>query len=217
MSPAAPPARSPRGSRNRTTALVLVSAVLGLMYSFFYHAAAINAWLPGTQVADPELFWVTLVSDAVLGILALCLVPAAIRHDDEELEEDTYIGPPSALVAGLVVITVWQVAPLAIAAGAVVIISISSRISASWTIPAVCASLFSALIAELAFFHSSVGIDWVVVGAVAAATVILVLFGTVRGYHLRSLFREREAAEQTPSADHGPQAEPPQASADSSR
>ncbi|WP_156914098.1 hypothetical protein [Brevibacterium album] len=191
MPPPGPPVSSPLRSKHRTTALVLISAVLGLVYSFFYHAAAINAWLPGVKMSDPELFWVTLVSDAVLGLLALCLVPAAIRHDSEELEEDTYIGPPSALVAGLVVITVWQVSPLAIAAGAVVIISISSRISASWTIPAVCASIFSVLIAELAFFHTQPGIDWAVVGLVAAATVVLVLFGTVRGYHLRSLLREQ--------------------------
>lgn len=186
-----PPARSPLRSKHRTTALVLIAAVLGVLYSFFYHAAAINAWLPGTQMPDPEMFTVRLVSDAVLGILALCLVPAAVRHDNEELEEDTYVGPPSALVAGLVVITVWQVAPLAIAAGAIVIISISSRISASWTIPAVCASIFSALIAELAFFAPEAAVNWMLVAGVTGATVILVLFGTVRGFHLRSLLRER--------------------------
>ncbi len=177
----------PRRSRQRTIVLLAAAVVLGILNSVAYHSAAIGGWIPQMQVTDRQLVSVLLGSDLLLGLLALCLVPAAIAHDTEELEEDSYIGPPSALVAGLVVITVWQVAPLAMAAGAIVIISISSRVSASWTIPAVCASILSALISQLAFQPQQTDLSWGMIGLTTIITLLLAALGTVRGKHLRSL------------------------------
>lgn len=179
----------PRRSRQRTLVLLAAAVILGVLNSVVYHSAAIGGWIPHMQVTDRQLVGVLLGSDLILGLLALCLVPAAIAHDTEELEEDSYIGPPSALVAGLVVITVWQVAPLAMAAGAIVIISISSRVSASWTIPAICASILSALISQLAFQPQQPELSWGSIGMVTIITLLLVALGTVRGKHLRSLRR----------------------------
>lgn len=177
----------PRRSKQRTIVLVTAAVALGALNSVAYHSAAIVGWIPHMQVTDRQLVGVLLGSDLLLGVLALCLVPAAIAHDTEELEEDSYIGPPSALVAGLVVITVWQVAPLAMAAGAIVIISISSRVSASWTIPAICASILSALIAQLAFQPQQQELSWGSIGLTTIVTLLLAALGTVRGKHLRSL------------------------------
>ncbi|SMY10769.1 hypothetical protein [Brevibacterium jeotgali] len=177
----------PRRSRQRIRVLLAAAVVLGVLNSVAYHSAAISGWIPHMQVPDRQLVGVLLGSDLILGLLALCLVPAAIAHDTEELEEDSYIGPPSALVAGLVVITVWQVAPLAMAGGAIVIISISSRVSASWTVPAICASILSALISQLAFQPQQPGLSWGTIGMTTIITLLLVALGTVRGKHLRSL------------------------------
>jgi len=177
----------PRRSKQRTRVLLVAAVVLGILNSIAYHSAAIVGWIPHMQVTDNQLVSVLLGSDLLLGLLALSLVPAAIAHDTEELKEDSYIGPPSALVAGLVVITVWQVAPLAMAAGAIVIISISSRVSASWTVPAVCASILSALISELAFQPMQTDISWGTIGMTTLITLLLAALGTVRGRRLRSL------------------------------
>lgn len=179
----------PRRSRQRTRVLLTAAVILGILNSIAYHSAALGGWIPHLHVTDRQLVGVLLGSDLILGLLALSLVPAAIAHDTEELEEDSYIGPPSALVGGLVVITVWQTAPLAMAAGAVVIISISSRVSASWTVPAICASILSALISQLAFQPQQTEISWGAIGATTIITLVLVALGTVRGKHLRSLRR----------------------------
>ena len=178
---------TPHRSRQRTAILVGSAIVLGVVNSAVHHSASFNGWIAGLHLNDPQLVTVLIGSDVVLGVMALFLLPAAIAHDTEELREDTYIGPPSALVAGLVVIMVWQVAPLAMAAGAIVIISISSRVSASWTIPAVCASILSSLINELAFEPQHAGVQWSSIGFTAAVTLLLVGVGTVRGQHLRTL------------------------------
>lgn len=179
----------PRSSKQRTRVLLIAAIVLGILNSAAYHSASITGWIPGMHLTDTELVSVLVGSDIVLGLVALTLLPAAIAHDTEELREDSYIGPPSALVAGLVVITVWQIAPLAMAAGAIVIISISSRVSATWTIPAICASILSSLIAELAFHPQHSAVSWESIGFTALITVALVVLGTVRGRHLRSLRR----------------------------
>lgn len=185
----APRTLRPHRSRQRTVILVGSAIVLGVVNSTVHHSASFNGWIAGLHLNDPQLVTVLIGSDLVLGAMALFLLPSAIAHDTEELRQDTYIGPPSALVAGLVVIMVWQVAPLAMAAGAIVIISISSRVSASWTIPAVCASILSSLIAQLAFEPQHAGIQWSSIGFTAAITVLLVGVGTVRGQHLRTLRR----------------------------
>lgn len=179
----------PRSSKQRTRVLLIAAIVLGVLNSVAYHSASITGWIPSMHLTDTELVSVLVGSDIVLGLVALTLLPAAIAHDTEELREDSYIGPPSALVAGLVVITVWQIAPLAMAAGAIVIISISSRVSASWTIPAICASILSSLIAELAFHPQHSDVSWESIGFTALITLALVILGTVRGKHLRSLRR----------------------------
>ena len=80
-----------------------------------------------------------------------------------------------------------EFAPKVAAAGAIVIISISSRVSASWTIPAVCASILSSLINELAFEPQHAGVQWSSICFTAAVTLLLVGVGTVRGQHLRTL------------------------------
>lgn len=177
----------PRSSKQRSLVLLIAAIVLGILNSAAYHSAAIIGWIPGLHLTDTQLVTVLVGSDIVLGLVALTLLPAAIAHDTEELREDSYIGPPSALVAGLVVITVWQIAPLAMAAGAIVIISISSRVSASWTIPAICASILSSLIAELAFHPQDPAVSWGSIGITALVTLVLVAIGTVRGKHLRTL------------------------------
>lgn len=188
-SPRSPRPLAPHRSRQRTAILVGSAIVLGVVNSVVHHSASFTGWIAGRHLNDPQLVTVLIGSDLVLGVMALFLLPAAIAHDTEELRQDTYIGPPSALVAGLVVIMVWQVAPLAMAAGAIVIISISSRVSASWTIPAVCASILSALIAQLAFEPQHTGIQWSSIGFAAAMTVLLVGVGTIRGQHLRAVRR----------------------------
>lgn len=174
-------------SRQRTVVLVVAAIGLGVINSVLHHSASLNGWIANMHLNDPQLVTVLMGSDMVLGIMALCLLPAAIAHDTEELRRENHIGPPSALVAGLVVIMVWQVAPLAMAAGAIVIISISSRVSPSWTIPAVCASILSSLVSELAFMPQQRGVDWGTIAFVSCITGVLVLVGTLRGLHLRNL------------------------------
>lgn len=192
-------------SRVRTRVLIVIAAVVGLACSALVHSSRLFGWSASTSMSYPEIARVLLVGDLVLGALALCLLPAALRHDEEEAD-DAYIGPPSALVAGLVIVALWQVAPLAFAAGAIVIISISGRVSLTWTVPTACAAILSVLISQLAFRPHQTTVDWVAVLEATIVAGVLIAVGTMRGLYLRSMARldrrdaEIRAAHAAPSA-----------------
>lgn len=140
-----------------------------------------------------------------LGVLALALLPSAIQHDPMEVEE-SYVGPPSALVACLVILCVWMVSVLAAPAGAVVLISLAARLSASWTVPAIFASLLSVVVHELTYNPLSSSISPLAVVSVLVLTLILIGMGSVRGLVLRKQEkqdRERRAAMRRAQAQGG--------------
>lgn len=190
---------SPVRSRTRTLALWWIAAIGGLALSIGAHwpeFAAPNALDalspvdPGSAYGPPAM--VMLFVDVSLGVLALALLPAALTHDPMEVEE-SYVGPPSALVAGLVVLAVWMVSVMAAPAGAIVLISISSRLAANWAIPAIFASLLSIIVHELTISTDTIGINWVVVAMVMGLTLALVGVGSVRGVLLRRQVRANGA------------------------
>ncbi|MCX0276911.1 hypothetical protein NLM24_41115 [Nocardia zapadnayensis] len=177
-------------SRTRTLTLWWIAAAGGLTLSVVFHMT--QAFTPGTvsMLGGPEIgsvydqpSIVMFSVDLCLGVLALALLPAALTHDPMEVEE-SYVGPPSALVAGLVVLTVWMVSVMAAPAGAIVLISISSRLSANWTVPAVFASLLSIVVYELTM-STDLGIDWVVIAMAMGVTLALVGVGALRGTLIR--------------------------------
>ena len=181
---------SPLRSRTRTLTLLWSAAAGGLTLSVVFHMT--QAFTPGTvsMLGGPEIgsvydqpSIVMFSVDLCLGVLALALLPAALTHDPMEVEE-SYVGPPSALVAGLVVLTVWMVSVMAAPAGAIVLISISSRLSANWTVPAVFASLLSIVVYELTM-STDLGIDWVVIAMAMGVTLALVGVGALRGSLIR--------------------------------
>lgn len=181
---------SPLRSRTRTLTLWWIAAAGGLTLSVVFHMT--QAFTPGTvsMLGGPEIgsvydqpSIVMFSVDLCLGVLALALLPAALTHDPMEVEE-SYVGPPSALVAGLVVLTVWMVSVMAAPAGAIVLISISSRLSANWTVPAVFASLLSIVVYELTM-STDLGIDWVVIAMAMGVTLALVGVGALRGTLIR--------------------------------
>lgn len=181
---------NPVRSRTRTLTLWWIAAIGGLALSTVFHLAA--SMTPGTMslfggpealmTSDPPSI-VLFSVDLCLGVLALALLPAALTHDPMEVEE-SYVGPPSALVAGLVVLTVWMVSVMAAPAGAIVLISISSRLSANWTVPAIFASLLSIVVYELTL-STELGIDWLIVAMAMGVTLALVGVGALRGSVLR--------------------------------
>jgi hypothetical protein len=170
------PVRSP----TRTRTLWWIAAIGGLVLSGTYHFAELfaPASIDGIRLSEPSI--VMIFVDVCLGVLALALLPAALTHDPMEAQE-AYVGPPSALVAGLVVLSVWLVSVMAAPAGAIALISISSRLSAGWTIPAVLSSLLSIIVYELTLSTEIAGVQWSVVGIAMAVTLALVGVGSVRG------------------------------------
>lgn len=179
---------SPVRSRTRTLALWWIAALSGLAMSTIYHMSEFlgPTVVSGIEVASPSI--ATVVVDVCLGVLALVLLPAAIAHDPMEREE-SYVGPPSALVAGLVVLSVWMVSVMAAPAGAIALISISSRLSANWTVPAVLASFMSMIVFELTLSHDDPGIRWTSVALSMLVALCLVGMGSIRGKMLRTQMR----------------------------
>lgn len=183
----------PVRSKTRTVVLFWLAAIAGvLMFTadrVLQQVGLIPTMLPHGDTLGAVNFCVELT----LGVLALALLPSAIRHDPMEVEE-SYVGPPSALVAGLVILCVWMVSVLAAPAGAVVLISLSARLSANWTVPAIFASLLSITVHELTYDPSSATIDLPVIGGAMVLTLLLILMGSVRGIVLRRQAQAAEAA-----------------------
>ncbi|MCT1657089.1 hypothetical protein [Brevibacterium luteolum] len=172
------PLRSPA----RTMVLFWLAAVSGVIMCAAYHWLQLNSGAALGRAIQPGIPSVHLIVDVTLGTLALAMLPAAIQHDPME-REDSYVGPPSALVAGLVILCVWMVSVLAAPAGAVVLISIAARLSANWTIPAFCASLLSIIVFQLALAQADASPHFAL-GAVLL-TVTLIAMGSIRGVVLR--------------------------------
>lgn len=175
---------APLRSRTRTFILFWISAVTGVVMFVTQHVLIARGVLPRSLPTGDSVGVVTLGVEIALGVLALFLLPDAIRHDPMEREK-SYVGPPEALVASLVILCLWFVTLLAAPAGAVVLISLSARLSPSWTLPAIAASLLSVIVHELTYSPLSNTFDIRVVLGALALTLILVAMGTARGIVLR--------------------------------
>ncbi|WAL39336.1 hypothetical protein BRM1_08560 [Brevibacterium sp. BRM-1] len=186
---------SPVRSRTRTTVLFWLAAVAGVVMFAAQQILMATGVIESTVPGGDGLGGVRFGVDLSLGVLALALLPSAIRHDPMEVEE-SYVGPPSALVACLVILCVWLVSVLAAPAGAVVLISLSARLSANWTVPAVFASLLSIIVHELTYYPARASIDPPVVAGALLLTLLLILMGSVRGLVLRRQAHEAEVRTQ---------------------
>lgn len=175
---------APMRSRARTVILFWIAAVTGVAMFVAQNYLEDSGILPRVLPTGDSVGLVTLGVEMSLGALALALLPAAIRHDPMERQK-SYVGPPEALVASLVILCLWFVTLLAAPAGAVVLISLSTRLSAAWTVPAILASLMSVFVQQLTRhpLHSSV--DYRVILGAFVLTLILVAMGTVRGVMMR--------------------------------
>lgn len=179
---------APLRSRTRTVILFWMSAGIGMAMFIAQYLLLINGFLPRVLPAGDSLGVVTFGVKLTLGLLALALLPAAIRHDPME-RENSYIGPPEALVASLVILCLWFVSLLAAPAGAVVLISLSARLSLWWTLPAVGASMLSVVIFELTYSPVQSNLDFGMFVGAFALTLILVAMGTIRGIMMRKQAR----------------------------
>lgn len=179
------PHYEPLRSRTRTIVLFFLALGTGVLMSASYHYLQYRGLSgPGLVQTRHGLSAVNLGVDLCLGILALALLPSAIQHNPLE-RLDTYIGPPSALVASLVILCVWMVSTLAAPAGAVVLISVSARLSRAWTASAFCASFLSLIVNQLTTFGAGgvSAMQFVLGGCVL--TLVLIAMGSVRGVLLR--------------------------------
>lgn len=190
---------SPVRSKARTQILFILAAGAGVTMFGFYHIFEALGLLPAPRPFGDSFGTVAFGVDIALGILALALLPSAIHHDPMEAEEG-YIGPPSALVACLVILSVWMVSVLAAPAGAIVLISLSARLSLSWTLPALCASLMSSLVYQLTHNPSQPEISWRMVLGAMVLTLILIGMGSVRGIILRRQAQQAQQAQQAEAA-----------------
>lgn len=180
--PLPPTEPQPLRSHTRTMVLFWLAAISGVFMCAAYHGLQLNSAGAFGRAVQPGIPSVHLIVDVILGILALAMLPAAIKHDPME-RQDSYVGPPSALVAGLVILCVWMVSVLAAPAGAVVLISIAARLSVNWTIPAFCASMLSIIVFQLAVAQADASPSFSL-GAVAL-TLTLIAMGSARGVVLR--------------------------------
>ncbi|WP_349826985.1 hypothetical protein [Brevibacterium litoralis] len=172
-------------TRRRMQVLWWIALVAGVGMSAWLHWLQIQQPTHMDSTASTRIL-VTVFVDLALGTLALGLLPAALRHDPMEVQE-SYVGPPSALVASLVILCVWMVSWLAAPAGAIVLISVTARLSPGWTLPAIGASMLSVFVHELTFDVEHAGVQATMVFWVLVLTLILVAMGSVRGLMLRRL------------------------------
>lgn len=177
--------RSPVRSRRRTRVLWWIALSTGVFLSAFLHIVQFSR-LPFMDATASQQVLVSVIVDLALGLLALGLLPAALHHDPMEVQE-SYVGPPSALVASLVILCVWMVSYLAAPAGAIVLISVCARLSLGWTLPAIGASMLSIIVYELTFDIEFPGVRALSVFAVLVLTLTLVAMGSARGLVLRRL------------------------------
>ena len=180
--------------------LFFLAASAGVTMFGMYHVLEALGYIAPPRPFGDSIGTVAFGVDIALGVLALALLPSAIHHDPMEVEYG-YVGPPSALVASLVILSVWMVSVLAAPAGAIVLISLSARLSLYWTVPAVCASLMSALVHQLTHSPADPNISWTIVLGSVVLTLILIAMGSVRGLVLR---RQAQRAQQPQ------QSQPPQ-------
>ena len=75
----------------------------------------------------------------LLGLVALVLLPIALRHEPADREAYDAPGPPEALVAGVIAAGSGTVSALGVAAGLVAMVSIFSRGSWRWSLAAALA------------------------------------------------------------------------------
>lgn len=183
---------SPVRSKTHTQILFFLAASAGVTMFGLYHVLETLGYIAPPQPFGDSIGTVAFGVDIALGVLALALLPSAIHHDPMEVEYG-YVGPPSALVASLVILSVWMVSILAAPAGAIVLISLSARLSLYWTVPAVCASLMSALVYQLTHSPADPNISWTTVLGSVVLTLILIAMGSVRGLVLR---RQAQRAQQ---------------------
>ncbi|WP_231864057.1 MULTISPECIES: hypothetical protein [Brevibacterium] len=187
---------SPVRSKARTQILFFLAASAGVTMFGMYHVLEALGYIAPPRPFGDSIGTVAFGVDIALGVLALALLPSAIHHDPMEVEYG-YVGPPSALVACLVILSVWMVSVLAAPAGAIVLISLSARLSLYWTVPAVCASLMSALVYQLTHSPADPNISWSTVLGSVVLTLVLIAMGSVRGLVLR---RQAERAKQAKQA-----------------
>lgn len=187
---------SPVRSKARTQILFFLAASAGVTMFGMYHVLEALGYIAPPRPFGDSIGTVAFGVDIALGVLALALLPSAIHHDPMEVEYG-YVGPPSALVACLVILSVWMVSVLAAPAGAIVLISLSARLSLYWTVPAVCASLMSALVYQLTHSPADPNISWSTVLGSVVLTLTLIAMGSVRGLVLR---RQAERAKQARQA-----------------
>ncbi len=190
---------TPLRSRTRTFILFWISAITGVAMYVTQHILVERGDLPRSLPTGDSVGVVTMGVEIALGVLALALLPAAIRHDPMEREK-SYVGPPEALVASLVILCLWFVTLLAAPAGAVVLISLSARLSPSWTLPAIAASILSVVVHELTYSPLAHEFDYRVALGAICLTLILICMGTARGIVLRRQlvhsFRTRHDADE---------------------
>ena len=194
---------SPVRSKTRTQILFFLAASAGVTMFGMYHVLEALGYIAPPRPFGDSIGTVAFGVDIALGVLALALLPSAIHHDPMEVEYG-YVGPPSALVASLVILSVWMVSVLAAPAGAIVLISLSARLSLYWTVPAVCASLMSALVYQLTHSPAHPNISWTTVFGSVALTLTLIAMGSVRGLVLRRQAARAKQPKQTQ------QSQPPQ-------
>ncbi len=197
---------SPVRSKARTQILFFLAASAGVTMFGMYHVLEALGYIAPPRPFGDSIGTVAFGVDIALGVLALALLPSAIHHDPMEVEYG-YVGPPSALVASLVILSVWMVSVLAAPAGAIVLISLSARLSLYWTVPAVCASLMSALVYQLTHSPADPNISWSTVLGSVVLTLVLIAMGSVRGVILR---RQAQQAKQAKQARQARQAQSPQ-------
>ncbi|WP_256282571.1 hypothetical protein [Brevibacterium sp. HMSC07C04] len=199
--------QSPVRSKARTQILFFLAASAGVTMFALYHVFEALGFIAPPPPFGDSIGTVAFGVDIALGVLALALLPSAIRHDPMEVEYG-YVGPPSALVASLVILSVWMVSLLAAPAGAIVLISLSARLSLNWTAPAVCASLMSALVYQLTHSPAQPDISWTTVLGSFVLTLMLIAMGSVRGLILRRQAQRAKQMRQSQSDQPTEQTQP---------
>lgn len=126
----------------RTTLIVAACAVIGVVVQLVEGAIVLELDDAGTSALPPgeELQWAAYLGGQVLlGLLALVLLPIALRHEPPDREPCDAPGPPEALVAGVIVAGSGTVSALGVAAGLVAMVSVFSRGSWRWSLAAALA------------------------------------------------------------------------------